>query len=211
MLNYFGIPFLDAPQEAEAECASLLSRSLVDGVVTDDSDVFLFGASRVYRHMFDGNKYLECYLLSDLERELNLNRDKLVRLAYLLGGDYDDGLPGVGPVLARELVDEFEGDNGLERFREWWKKVQEGKDSKKDTNTAWKRKFVSDPRSVYLALAAELIESDLYRRRDTKLSSSKETGQNPKSSVLFSSPSDWSMSDKVCYHPGSSLLQPGRQ
>jgi len=151
MLNYFGIPFLDAPQEAEAECASLLSRSLVDGVVTDDSDVFLFGASRVYRHMFDGNKYLECYLLSDLERELNLNRDKLVRLAYLLGGDYDDGLPGVGPVLARELVDEFEGENGLERFREWWKKVEEGKDSKKDTNTAWKRKFVISPRSAYLA------------------------------------------------------------
>ncbi|GAA5869978.1 hypothetical protein JCM16303_001859 [Sporobolomyces ruberrimus] len=141
MLILFGIPFLDAPQEAEAECASLLSRSLVDGVVTDDSDVFLFGASRVYRHMFDGNKYLECYLSTDLERELNLDRDKLVRLAYLLGGDYDDGLPGVGPVLARELVDEFEGEDGLTRFKDWWKKVEEGKDSKKDTNTAWKRKF----------------------------------------------------------------------
>ncbi|GAA6009295.1 hypothetical protein JCM11491_004262 [Sporobolomyces phaffii] len=141
MLILFGIPFLDAPQEAEAECASLLTRSLVDGVVTDDSDVFLFGASRVYRHMFDGNKYLECYLSTDLERELNLDRDKLVRLAYLLGGDYDDGLPGVGPVLARELVDEFEGDDGLERFKDWWKKVEEGKDSKKDTNTAWKKKF----------------------------------------------------------------------
>ncbi|GAA5946408.1 hypothetical protein JCM3765_000230 [Sporobolomyces pararoseus] len=141
MLILFGIPFLDAPQEAEAECASLLNRSLVDGVVTDDSDVFLFGASRVYRHMFDGNKYLECYLSSDLERELNLDRDKLVRLAYLLGGDYDDGLPGVGPVLARELLQEFEGEDGLEKFKEWWKKVEEGKDSKVDTNTPWKRKF----------------------------------------------------------------------
>lgn len=143
MLILFGIPFLDAPQEAEAECASLLTRSLVDGVVTDDSDVFLFGASRVYRHMFDGNKYLECYLSTDLERELNLDRDKLVRLAYLLGGDYDDGLPGIGPVLARELLQEFEGEDGLSKFKEWWKKVEEGKDSKQDTNTPWKRKFVS--------------------------------------------------------------------
>ncbi|GAA5898629.1 ssDNA endodeoxyribonuclease RAD2 [Sporobolomyces salmoneus] len=141
MLILFGIPFLDAPQEAEAECASLLTRSLVDGVVTDDSDVFLFGASRVYRHMFDGNKYLECYLSSDLERELHLDRDELIRLAYLLGGDYDDGLPGVGPVLARELLSEFGGEDGLEKFKVWWKKVQDGKDSEKDTNTTWKRKF----------------------------------------------------------------------
>lgn len=142
MLILFGIPFLDAPQEAEAECASLLTRSLVDGVVTDDSDVFLFGASRVYRHMFDGNKYLECYLATDLERELDLDRDQLVRLAYLLGGDYDDGLPGVGPVLARELLQEFKGPDGLTQFKQWWKKVEEGKDSNLETDTPWKRKFV---------------------------------------------------------------------
>jgi hypothetical protein len=29
---------------------------LVDGVVTDDNDVFLFGARHVYRHIFDANK-----------------------------------------------------------------------------------------------------------------------------------------------------------
>ncbi|GAA6061653.1 hypothetical protein JCM10212_002530 [Sporobolomyces blumeae] len=150
MLILFGIPFLDAPQEAEAECASLLSRSLVDGVVTDDSDVFLFGASRVYRNMFEGNKYLECYLMSDFERELNLTRDKLVRLAYLLGGDYDDGLPGVGPVLARELVDEFDGDDALERFKVWWKAVEAGKDTKQETNTPWKRKFKKGHKSLVI-------------------------------------------------------------
>ncbi|GAA5934057.1 uncharacterized protein JCM15063_000543 [Sporobolomyces koalae] len=150
MLILFGIPFLDAPQEAEAECASLLERSLVDGVVTDDSDVFLFGASRVYRHMFDGNKYLECYLSSDLERELNLDRDKLVRLAYLLGGDYDDGLPGIGPVLARELVDEFDGKDGLKRFRDWWRKVEDGRDTERDTNTSWKRKFKKGHKALVL-------------------------------------------------------------
>mgnify|MGYP002718778698 FL=1 len=109
MLVLFGIPFVDAPSEAEAECASLLERQLVDGIVTDDSDVFLFGGSRIYRNMFNEAKYVECYLLSDLEREIGLDRSKLVRLAYLLGSDYTEGLPGVGVVAGRELLEEVPG------------------------------------------------------------------------------------------------------
>ena len=45
----FGVPYIIAPQEAEAQCAWLDGAGLVDGVVTDDNDVFLFGARRVYR------------------------------------------------------------------------------------------------------------------------------------------------------------------
>ncbi|GAA5821218.1 hypothetical protein JCM11251_004518 [Rhodosporidiobolus azoricus] len=140
MLALFGIPFIDAPGEAEAECASLLSRQLVDGIVSDDSDVFLFGGSRIYRNMFNEAKYVECYLLADLERELGLDRDKLVRLAYLLGSDYTEGLPGVGPVLSMELLEEFPGKEGLKRFRDWWAKVQSGKDVA-ETTTTWRKRF----------------------------------------------------------------------
>ena len=45
----FGVPYIIAPQEAEAQCAWLDAEGLVDGVVTDDNDAFLFGARRVYR------------------------------------------------------------------------------------------------------------------------------------------------------------------
>lgn len=41
--------------EAEAQCAWLNHEGLVDGVVTDDNDVFLFGGTHVYRHFFQGN------------------------------------------------------------------------------------------------------------------------------------------------------------
>ena len=36
---------------------------LVEGVVTDDSDVFLFGARSVYKNIFDDRKYVETYLM----------------------------------------------------------------------------------------------------------------------------------------------------
>lgn len=128
--------------EAEAQCAALLSFGLVDGIITDDSDVFLFGGGRVLKNMFNQSKTVECFLLSDLERELGLDRDKLVRLAYLLGSDYTDGLPGVGPVVAMELLSEFPGQDGLHKFRAWWQKVQSGRDKAEESGTRFRKRFV---------------------------------------------------------------------
>lgn len=128
--------------EAEAQCAELVSLNLVDGVITDDSDVFLFGAQRVYKNMFNQSKTVECFLLSDLSRDLGLDRDTLIRLAYLLGSDYTEGLPGVGPVVAMELLKEFPGREGLHKFREWWTKVQSGKDREEDNRSKFRRQFV---------------------------------------------------------------------
>ncbi|KAL9934997.1 hypothetical protein V8E36_006073 [Tilletia maclaganii] len=107
MLRLFGLPYITAPMEAEAQCAELVQRGLVDGIITDDSDVFLFGGTRVFKNMFNQNKVVECYLLQDLEREMGISRQKLVSLAYLLGSDYTEGLAGVGPVLAMEVLAAF--------------------------------------------------------------------------------------------------------
>ncbi|KAF9787513.1 hypothetical protein BJ322DRAFT_729829 [Thelephora terrestris] len=143
ILRLFGIPYITAPMEAEAQCAELVRLGLVEGIITDDSDVFLFGGNRVFRNMFNQSKTVECFLSSDLVRELGLDRGTLVRLAYLLGSDYTEGLAGVGPVVAMELVKEFPGDDGLEKFTEWWSKVQSGRDKKEESRSHFRRSFVS--------------------------------------------------------------------
>ena len=142
MLRFFGIPYITAPMEAEAQCAELVSLGLVDGIITDDSDVFLFGGHRVFKNMFNQSKTVECFLLSDLDRELGLDRDKLVRLAYLLGSDYVEGLPGVGPVVAMELLTEFPGEDGLHKFKDWWSRVQMGRDKESDNLSKFRKRFV---------------------------------------------------------------------
>ena len=152
MLRLFGLPYITAPMEAEAQCAELVSRRLVDGIITDDSDVFLFGGTRIYKNMFNNNKVVECFLLSDMQRELGLDREKLVRLAYYLGSDYTDGLPGVGPVLAMELLALFPGEDGLLKFRDWWLKVQMGRDTHEDTRGKTMRRIKKSLRNkVHLA------------------------------------------------------------
>ncbi|CAH7670531.1 hypothetical protein PPACK8108_LOCUS5255, partial [Phakopsora pachyrhizi] len=156
LLKLFGIPFVVSPMEAEAQCAELMKIGLVDGIITDDSDVFLFGGTRVYKNMFNQNKFVECYLMVDLEKELGLGQDKLIQLAYLLGSDYANGLNGVGPVTAMEILNEFDRVDqndklgGLINFKNWWKKVQIGKETEEDLGTSFRRKFVSNHKTIWL-------------------------------------------------------------
>lgn len=123
LLRLFGLPYITAPMEAEAQCAELVSLGLVDGIVTDDSDIFLFGGTRVYKNMFNAAKFVECYLTTDLEKEYALDRRKLIRFAHLLGSDYTEGIPGIGPVTALEILTEF---GTLEEFRDWCASIQMG-------------------------------------------------------------------------------------
>ncbi|CAF9923507.1 MAG: hypothetical protein GOMPHAMPRED_002857 [Gomphillus americanus] len=149
LLKFFGLPYITAPMEAEAQCAELVSLGLVDGIVTDDSDVFLFGGTRVYKNMFNQAKYVECYLASDLEKEYSLTREKVISAAQLLGSDYTEGLPHVGPVTAMEILSEFPS---LVAFRDWWEGVQAGKKLPGDDKNPFRRKFRKNAAKVFLPL-----------------------------------------------------------
>ncbi|XP_071404766.1 DNA excision repair protein ERCC-5 [Pithys albifrons albifrons] len=129
LLRLFGIPYIEAPMEAEAQCAILDLTDQTSGTITDDSDVWLFGARHVYKNFFSQNKYVEYYQYIDLQNELGLDRSKLINLAYLLGSDYTEGIPNVGFVTAMEILNEFPG-HGLEpllKFAEWWNEAQKNK------------------------------------------------------------------------------------
>ncbi|NXD13362.1 ERCC5 protein, partial [Nothocercus nigrocapillus] len=129
LLRLFGIPYIEAPMEAEAQCAILDLTDQTSGTITDDSDVWLFGARHVYKNFFSQNKYVEYYQYVDFQNQLGLDRNKLINLAYLLGSDYTEGIPNVGFVTAMEILNEFPG-HGLEpllKFTEWWTEAQKEK------------------------------------------------------------------------------------
>ncbi|KAI9712134.1 MAG: hypothetical protein M1812_006972 [Candelaria pacifica] len=150
LLQLFGLPYVTAPMEAEAQCAELVSLGLVDGIVTDDSDIFLFGGTRVYKNMFNQAKFVECYLASDLEKEFDLDRRKLIRIAHLLGSDYTEGLPSVGPVTALEILSEFNSERGLQDFKDWWEKVQMGEKPPEDSKSSFRKKFRRNATKIFL-------------------------------------------------------------
>ncbi|XP_072478111.1 DNA excision repair protein ERCC-5 isoform X2 [Notamacropus eugenii] len=129
LLRLFGIPYIEAPMEAEAQCAILDLTDQTSGTITDDSDIWLFGARHVYKNFFSKDKFVEYYQYIDFHNQLGLDRSKLINLAYLLGSDYTEGIPTVGCVTAMEILNEFPG-HGLEpllKFSEWWNEAQKAK------------------------------------------------------------------------------------
>ncbi|CAM9742641.1 unnamed protein product, partial [Ectocarpus fasciculatus] len=124
LLKLFGVPYVVAPMEAEAQCCVLEQLRLVDGTVTDDSDAFAFGGRAVYKNIFSERKFVEAYLLPDAEKDLGVGTDEVVALALLLGSDYTEGVRGVGIVNAMEVINAFplEGKgahHGLSKFKKW--------------------------------------------------------------------------------------------
>ncbi|XP_043548605.1 DNA excision repair protein ERCC-5 [Chiloscyllium plagiosum] len=144
MLRLFGIPYIVAPMEAEAQCAYLDLTDQTGGTITDDSDIWLFGARHVYKHFFSQDKDVEYYQYIHIHNQLGLDRTKLINLAYFLGSDYTEGIPGVGYVTAMELLNEFLGP-GLEplfQIRDWWTETQKNKKLRDNPNdTKVKRKL----------------------------------------------------------------------
>jgi DNA excision repair protein ERCC-5 len=148
LLRLFGLPYVTAPMEAEAQCAELVQLGLVDGIVTDDSDCFLFGGTRIYKNFFNQAKFVECYLASDFEKEFDLTRQKMIDVAHLLGSDYTEGLPGVGPVTALEILGEFPG---LNEFKMWWEGVQSQTITKEDDKgNSFRKKFRRNATKLFL-------------------------------------------------------------
>ncbi|EFN84629.1 DNA repair protein complementing XP-G cells [Harpegnathos saltator] len=127
LLRLFGIPYVVAPMEAEAQCAYLEQIKLTDGTITDDSDIWLFGGRCVYKNFFNNSKRVQQFRACDIQHHFKLTRNQLIQLALLVGSDYTTGVAGIGPVTALEILAAFpaEGDNvlhGLHNFCTWIKK-----------------------------------------------------------------------------------------
>lgn len=97
LLRIFGIPFIVAPMEAEAQCAQLNISGHVEAIITEDCDVLLFGGRTVFKNIFDDRRYVETYRMDDVASELGLSREKLVNIALLLGSDYTQGIRSTLP------------------------------------------------------------------------------------------------------------------
>ena len=105
LLDALGVPNLVAPGESDAQCAHLARSGDAWAAVTQDWDIALFGAPRALRNL-TGSRTRTPELL-DLAASLaaaGLTREALVDAAILIGTDYNEGVPGVGPVKAVKLV-----------------------------------------------------------------------------------------------------------
>jgi flap endonuclease-1 len=105
LLSLLDVPIVEAPAEGEAQCAHMARTGQVDYAGSEDYDTMLFGAPRTVRQLTSkGDPEL-----MDLERTLakhDISWEQLVDVAILMGTDFNEGVPGFGPVTAVAAVKE---------------------------------------------------------------------------------------------------------
>ena len=107
MIKFLGLPIIDAPEEADSQCAYLSRKNLVYGVVSDDMDMLLFGAKRLIKNFsVSETKKMQEIDLSKTLKYLDLSYDQLIELGILLGCDYCDKIMGVGMIGAYQKIRE---------------------------------------------------------------------------------------------------------
>ena len=131
LLGLLGIPWVQAPSEAEAQCAWFAKQGKAWAVSSKDYDSLLFGAPRLARFVgVQGREFLpskrtsrivppELIDLAAMLRALGLTHRQLIEAAILIGTDFNEGVKGVGPKTAVKLLREHKSLGNLPaKFRD---------------------------------------------------------------------------------------------
>jgi exonuclease-1 len=107
-LKKMGIAYVVAPYEADAQLVYLERKGLIDGILSDDSDLLVFGAKRLLTKL---DKYGNCIEINRRDfcacREVSLtgwSDAEFRHMAIMSGCDYLEGLPTVGLKTAYRML-----------------------------------------------------------------------------------------------------------
>ncbi|MBN1941006.1 MAG: flap endonuclease-1 [Candidatus Diapherotrites archaeon] len=120
LLQYMGLPVVQAPSEGEAQIAQMVDKNELFGCVSQDFDSLLFSAKRLLRNVTVSGKrkapgkdyyYTVKPELIELEKNLSvlgIDRRKLVWIGILVGTDFNQKFPKIGSKTALQLVQKFD-------------------------------------------------------------------------------------------------------
>ena len=95
LLKLMGVSIINAPGEAEAQCAELCKEGLVYGVATEDMDGLTFGTHRLIRHLSSGSTdKVKEYALDKVLEGFGLTQSQFIDLCILMGCDYCESIKG---------------------------------------------------------------------------------------------------------------------
>jgi flap endonuclease-1 len=136
LLEYFGIPYIDAPSEGEATAAHLTNTGLAYASASQDFDSILLGAKRLIRNFTNSgrrkipnrNTYIEIEpeiieTAKTLE-SLQITREQLVDIGILIGTDFNpDGFERVGPKTALKMIKQHSRLEDIPQIQEQLEKI----------------------------------------------------------------------------------------
>ena len=95
LLNLMGIPYVNAPEEADSQLSYLCKSNLVYAVLTEDMDILTFGSPRIIRNLSSSKKTPIEIELNQVLSQLSITYEQFIELCILFGCDYCPNLSDV--------------------------------------------------------------------------------------------------------------------
>ena len=109
IVNLLGVPVINAPEEADSQCAYLSVNNLVDYVASEDMDLLTFGTKKLLKNFMKKTMY--CVDLDDILNQGEITMDQFIDLCILLGCDYTDTISGIGLKRAWDIIKKYKSLN----------------------------------------------------------------------------------------------------
>ncbi len=106
LLDYMGVPYVQAKGEGEAQGAYMVNQGDAWAVASQDYDCLLFGAPRIVRNLTlsGGLSNLEYLELEKVLNDIDLTREQLIDVALMVGTDFNEGIHGIGAKTGMKLI-----------------------------------------------------------------------------------------------------------
>lgn len=105
VLEAFGVPFIEALNEAEQVCSLLTIENKVDAVYSEDTDNLVFGCPVLISKLYRG--YMEIILLSKVLEHFEINFEQFKNFCILSGCDYNKNIPKVGIKTSMKYIKNY--------------------------------------------------------------------------------------------------------
>lgn len=105
LLDLMGIPFVNAPEEADSQCAWLCKNNIADAVLTEDMDILTFGSPKIVRNLTSVKKKPIEISLENIKEKFGWTQDQFIEICILLGCDYCDHIVDINYL---KLFQEFQ-------------------------------------------------------------------------------------------------------
>lgn len=102
------VDFYYADSEAEGTCSLMNRKGLVDGVLTEDTDVMAYGTPVMYHNFSFKTGTVQKLVLQDVLENLSISFEQLRDFCILCGTDYNSNLEKIGPVRSMDLIKKHE-------------------------------------------------------------------------------------------------------
>ena len=104
LFDLFGVKYIHAPCEAESLLALLCKNNIVDGCISEDTDILANGGHLFLRNFNADKNSVDEYCLEGILDSLGISYEKFIDMCILCGCDYTTKIMGMGPITAYKLI-----------------------------------------------------------------------------------------------------------